>query len=189
MHGTPRLLYRASLHGNTAADFHANCDGKGATITLIKTAQGCIFGGYKDIPWGASPVSSKRTRDDSFLFSLVSYSKGCMYGTLQQSAVKMDNLRRNFNTETSLLSRFSEGPVFGINDSYYDDIYEDLLISYGEKSGKCQVHCNLGNTCYECVPGSHFSSSFLTSYYDHAVGRYMDSSSCDVADYEVYYVE
>jgi hypothetical protein len=162
MHGTPRLLYRASLHGNTAADFHANCDGKGATITLIKTAQGCIFGGYKDIPWGASPVSSKRTRDDSFLFSLVSYNKersSMWCCTLQQSAVKMDN-RWKDNTETSLLSRFSEGPVFGINDNYCDDIYGDLSISYGKNGGKCQVHCKLGNS-YEYYPGNRYSRSFL----------------------------
>merc|ERR1712232_787102 len=46
----PTLIYRASLHGWTADDFHHNCNHKGSTLTIIKSTGGYIFGGYLDHP-------------------------------------------------------------------------------------------------------------------------------------------
>ena len=45
------LCYRASLHGGQVKPFHAKCDGKRNTITIIKKEH-YVFGGYTDIPWG-----------------------------------------------------------------------------------------------------------------------------------------
>ena len=49
------LCYRASLHGWLASTFHANCDGKDNTVTIIRKGTN-IFGGYTDIPWSKSIV-------------------------------------------------------------------------------------------------------------------------------------
>ena len=49
---TPKLLYRAPRDGWDASDFHRMCNGKGATVTFVKSSGGCIFGGYTDIAWG-----------------------------------------------------------------------------------------------------------------------------------------
>jgi hypothetical protein len=41
-----KLLYRASNDGFSAKNFHDKCDGKRNTLTVIKTANSNIFGGY-----------------------------------------------------------------------------------------------------------------------------------------------
>ena len=38
------LLYRGSLHGFGALDFHSRCDGVAKTLTVIKTKEGYLFG-------------------------------------------------------------------------------------------------------------------------------------------------
>lgn len=45
------LVYRGTRDGFTPDAFHAKCDGKGATVTLIQTADGAIFGGYSSVSW------------------------------------------------------------------------------------------------------------------------------------------
>lgn len=44
----PTLLYRMSRDGAAASDFHSRCDGKVHTVTLIKSTDGFVFGGYAD---------------------------------------------------------------------------------------------------------------------------------------------
>ena len=55
-----RLLYRASLDGWTASDFHSCCDNKGSTLTVIKS-ENYIFGGYTEQEWKGKikPLSLK----------------------------------------------------------------------------------------------------------------------------------
>ena len=48
------LLYRASRDGWRATDFHSKCDNKGATVTVIKSTGGSVFGGYADVAWASS---------------------------------------------------------------------------------------------------------------------------------------
>ena len=45
-----KLLYRASRDGWAASNFHAYCDNKGPTVTVIKSGN-YIFGGYADEHW------------------------------------------------------------------------------------------------------------------------------------------
>ena len=44
------LLFRASVHGKSAEDFHRCCDNKGATLSVIKTGV-YIYGGYTSKSW------------------------------------------------------------------------------------------------------------------------------------------
>ena len=46
-----RLCYRATRDGWSAQEFHACCDDKGPTVTLVKVGDN-IFGGYTDQSWG-----------------------------------------------------------------------------------------------------------------------------------------
>jgi len=48
---TYNLLYRGSEHGFRASYFHAMCDNKGKSLSIVKTDQGIVFGGYTNIPW------------------------------------------------------------------------------------------------------------------------------------------
>ena len=44
------------------------CDGKGATVTVVKSSGGYIFGGYTDVAWRQSGQYKPST--ESLLFSL-----------------------------------------------------------------------------------------------------------------------
>ncbi|KAF2075729.1 hypothetical protein CYY_002972 [Polysphondylium violaceum] len=71
------LLYQESLKAFTsdghysfsASSFHSACDGKGATITLIETTDGCVFGGYNSQSWNSNGKCSK----GSFVFGYSTY--------------------------------------------------------------------------------------------------------------------
>merc|ERR1719487_1901511 len=43
------LQYAASTHGQTAANFHAWCDGRGPSVVVIRVGTN-IFGGYASLP-------------------------------------------------------------------------------------------------------------------------------------------
>jgi hypothetical protein len=64
----PKLLYRASRDGWSASDFHRMCDGKGATVTVVKSSDGYIFGGYTNVAW--EEKGRYKSSAESFLFSL-----------------------------------------------------------------------------------------------------------------------
>ena len=46
-----KLCYRRSVHSKLDYIFHANCDGKNNTFTIIKKDE-FVFGGFSDIQWG-----------------------------------------------------------------------------------------------------------------------------------------
>jgi hypothetical protein len=66
---TLSLLYRGSRDGFRARDFHAKCDDKGATVTIVKSTEGYIFGGYSDQSWESDWKWKSSSR--AFLFSIV----------------------------------------------------------------------------------------------------------------------
>jgi len=51
---TFELLYRGSENAFTTASFHQKCDGKGATITIVQTTDGNVFGGYCSQSWNSA---------------------------------------------------------------------------------------------------------------------------------------
>ena len=54
---SPKRIYSAEADGWTAAKFHELCNGKGATLVLIESEHGCIFGGYTELSWGIGTSS------------------------------------------------------------------------------------------------------------------------------------
>ena len=62
-----KLIYKSSRDGQNAKDFHYFCDYKGPTVTIIKTKNNVIFGGFLSINWDNKGGSSRD--DNSFLFS------------------------------------------------------------------------------------------------------------------------
>ena len=63
-----QLLYKSSRDGNSFNTFHKLCDNKGKTITLIKSSEGFIIGGYTPLDWDSH--SGWKNDNDTFLFSL-----------------------------------------------------------------------------------------------------------------------
>ena len=60
-----RLLYSATRDGFSSREFHTRCDGRGATLVLVRSAAGHVFGGYTPTDWGAS---GRLDCKESFIF-------------------------------------------------------------------------------------------------------------------------
>ena len=63
-----KLLYKLTIHGDSASTFHSYCNSKGYTLTLVRTNKGYRSGGFTSQSW----TSSGGNIDDqnAFLFSL-----------------------------------------------------------------------------------------------------------------------
>jgi len=62
------LLYSTLTDEVSTVAFHKKCDNKGPTLTIVKTVDGHIFGGYNPRSWVSESMYNEC--DDSFLFSL-----------------------------------------------------------------------------------------------------------------------
>ena len=64
-----QLLYRSSTDGLDSKTFHSKCNGVQGTLTVIKTKNSNIFGGYTSADWSGD--SQYKSDSTAFLFSLV----------------------------------------------------------------------------------------------------------------------
>ena len=98
------LVYKSSRDGHTSKDFHYYCDNKEQTVSIIKTKENNIFGGFLNIAWkdkGGYAYDKK-----SFLFS---FNKNKIFKNNNSSAA-------NFNKD--------EGPWFANAINIFDN-FED----------------------------------------------------------------
>ena len=104
------LLYRSSVHGKQSQQFHARCDNKGPTVTVIRCSQGNIFGGYNSNSW-QSGNGSYASSSTSFLFSLVNP---------RHSPPKKYDIDPS-KAGDSTYNYSSQGPFFGGSDMKVDN--------------------------------------------------------------------
>ena len=62
------LIFKASINGDKSEIFHKICDGKAPTVTIVKSKNGYIFGGYLTVPFSSDRKSHSDNK--AFLFSL-----------------------------------------------------------------------------------------------------------------------
>ncbi|KAL3787030.1 hypothetical protein HJC23_010647 [Cyclotella cryptica] len=67
-YGDFNLIYRGSSDCMTPQDFHAKCNDKGPTITIIETTEGHVVGGYSNVSWAS--CGSYCEASEAFLFAL-----------------------------------------------------------------------------------------------------------------------
>jgi len=63
-----KLLYKATRDGFSVATFHKLCDDKGPTMTVIKSSEGWLFGGFTTQSWRGAPTW--RADPQAFIFTL-----------------------------------------------------------------------------------------------------------------------
>lgn len=97
---TAQLLYRGSRDGFQAAAFHRECNNKGPTLTIIRSIQGNVFGGYTSCSWTSS--GSYVQDPKAWLFSLKAADGG--------PPVKIPCTPTSSN---SIYDHTSSGPTFG----------------------------------------------------------------------------
>ena len=64
------LIFRMSENGTKANDFHKYCDNKGPTLTLVKTTENKIFGGFTPLNWKSEKKGFIDYDNFTFIFSL-----------------------------------------------------------------------------------------------------------------------
>ena len=69
-----RLIFRASQHNFSAAEFHRHCDEVPHTLVLVRSEAGKTFGGYTPLKWRSNDKTFGEWGEDesgqSFLFSV-----------------------------------------------------------------------------------------------------------------------
>ena len=134
-----KLIYRISKDGASSESFHKNCDNKGPTLIIIKTADGHVFGGFNPLSWINENMYNET--EEAFLFSVTDGNyrqpiKCPIRKSKKHFAIKQNNIE------------FSPG--FGETNE------ADLFIAFKNISKSYSL---LGNT-YTC-PEGYNASSFL----------------------------
>jgi hypothetical protein len=90
-----QLLYRASEHGLTIRDFHSRCDKHSNTLTVVKTTDGYIFGGYTQQTWD-STFSDLKSDKNAFIFSLINRENNPLKMRIKSGGINATFCNHNF---------------------------------------------------------------------------------------------
>jgi hypothetical protein len=116
------LLYRGSRDGFKASEFHRLCDNQGATFTVLKSANGYIFGGFVSRSWTSSSLYHS-CDGDAWLFSLTNP---------KNLPLKIPSN----NTGACMYDNISYGPTYGGNhDLHIADMANSNSLSYCKLGG------------------------------------------------------
>ncbi|UJR18057.1 hypothetical protein I4U23_004957 [Adineta vaga] len=95
------IIYKATVDGFDAKDFHRCSDNKGPTITVIQSkGENYLFGGYTEIPWTSDNYYKKDPK--AFLFTL-----------RNPHDIKPTKFLIKSNTMYAICHAKSSGPYFG----------------------------------------------------------------------------
>lgn len=142
------LAYRATKDGFAAKRFHEKCDGVPKTLTIVKTSNSYIFGGYAQEPWDQSGeyIYDK----NAFVFSLINK---------KQAPIRIPCT----NPATAITSHRHSGPTFGDGHAFY--LSDQSNIPANKELNQKLLSCsNLGTTYKHPLfsYNSHDAKTFLT---------------------------
>ena len=96
-----KKIFTLSINGSSYEDFHKYCDNKGPTLTLVKTTNNKIFGGFTPLNWESGNDLLKVDKNNqTFIFSLDLMKKFDMINN-EKAAIYCDKMK---------------GPIFGASD-------------------------------------------------------------------------
>ena len=128
---TSTLLYRASRDGYHASAFHAKCDGRARTVTIIKIKNNYIFGGYTSAAWSSTAGFTIDSAAYLFRFRSNGVSTYNKYGVITYN--------QNPWYYYAIYSSSSLGPTFG-GYYYYGYHYQHDIMTPTRpdvESGSC----------------------------------------------------
>jgi hypothetical protein len=121
-----KLIYKASVHGFSAKDFHRHCDNHSNTLTIIKTANNSIFGGYTTLNWSQTKKQAHYKSDrQAFLFSFSSKS-GKYRATNGDYAIFCDS------TQCAIFGAYPSDLFICNNSNLSEKSYSNFPNSYGQ---------------------------------------------------------
>eukprot|EP01084_Bolivina_argentea_P096495 173475_1 len=133
------LLFRASEHGFKANEFHKKCDNNGATISIIKSHFGNVFGGYTTIPWTSKNYGFRKDTH-AFLFLIHTTDKSEQLNCPMMFEIK------DKKANTAVYHHSHCGPIFGaghdiiISDSCNNTVFEQLIADINTYVSKCSFN-------------------------------------------------
>lgn len=119
-----RLLYKASVHGFTAAAFHLRCDGRGRTLSVGYNASGHVFGGHTEQPFSQS--GSFEADDQAFLFTFRGEELLKYPVSVPAYAVRMNGKSGPYFGEALVLVHGNKAAAFSKPGSYYNFDAEEM---------------------------------------------------------------
>ena len=146
-----KLLYRATIDGFSAENFHLKCDNIPKTLTIIKVKdQPHIFGGYTEATWEDKLFETHKSDRNAFIFSLVNDDD------------KPLKFKANRNYANAIYCSYSYGPTFGYYDFRIKD-YSNRNPSSCANFSSTYLHPLYQNGSYEAKTFLAGSEKFLTS--------------------------
>jgi hypothetical protein len=142
-------IYQATLDGFDASNFHSKVDGIKGTLTIIKSSNGNIFGGFTRVNWGSSPTAFY-SDPSVYIFSLVNQ---------QNFSCKIFSN----NSTSSIYSNYASptyGPTFGVGHDFY---------ICNQSNSNSSSYSNLGHTFTAPLGyayGSTAAKNFLAGSYN-----------------------
>ncbi|XP_029987173.1 interferon-induced protein 44-like [Sphaeramia orbicularis] len=119
-----KLLYKASVHGFTAAAFHQRCDNHGPTVSVGYNNSGYVFGGYTSKPFSQS---GQYVNDDkAFLFNFRGERLNKYPVTSSVYAVRMISTSGPYFGEALVLLNGGQAVVYTNPGSYYNFTAADM---------------------------------------------------------------
>ncbi len=150
------LLYRATRDGFNCEAFHSKCDGKGNTITIIKSNLNYVFGGYTSSAWN---ISGNYVEDpNAFLFSL------------RRAGVSFKDKFTIRTPKYALLGAPAYGPTFGAGD----------ILIRSHSNTTIGSHTNFGHSYY--LPDGN---TYKGSANDFLAGNYNQWTTTEIEVYQI----
>jgi len=136
-----RRIFISSNDGNTVKAFREKCDLRGATLTLIETTDGKVFGGFTSRSWDKKKKYGVYAAKSAWLFTL-------REGPFKKINIKPENIYRAvMDGKTEFIGEVY-GPIFGnLNFKH------DLAVSPGMEFE--------GDVCF-CEGPASYSSGIMT---------------------------
>ena len=117
------LIFKMSINGNSAYDFHEHCDDVGPTLILIKTTKDKIFGGFTPLNWKEENEKGVKydESNETFIFSLNLMKKYDMIDFKNKEAIKCWNkMGPIFSNDFGLFENLKKGES-------YANVYSNFL--------------------------------------------------------------
>ena len=125
---TKKLLYRGSRDGTSATVFHNKCNSIKKTLTIIKTTNNYVFGGYTGAAWSntAGYVSDSSAylfvlRRGSTVSSLIHFGVSSAYNAIYNHPSNGPTF--GYNYDIRIPDRFDINIGSSINKTYYNSSY------------------------------------------------------------------
>ena len=128
-----QLIYKASRDGFDAIEFHTRCDNKGPTMTVIRSNNNYLFGGYTSVAWTSS-VNGYQNDTNAFLFTLTNPHK------IPPTKYQINSAK----AECGVYQAANYGPWFGSSSG------NDLL---------CYANSNSNSSSYTKFPSSYIDTT------------------------------